>query len=103
MHIHFIGIGGIGMSAIAQAALARGHRVSGSDPAENAQTKLLESAGATVYRMQIASNIAREQPELVVATAAIKDENAELSAAKAAGIRVVSRAEMLGQLMAESQ
>src|SRR2546426_9264956 len=102
MHIHFIGIGGIGMSAIAQAALARGHRVSGSDPAENAQTRLLESAGATVYREQVASNIETEKPELVVATAAIKEDNAELAAARSAGLRVVSRAEMLGQLMAES-
>src|SRR5690349_10773740 len=102
MHIHFIGIGGIGMSAIAQAALARGHRVSGSDPAENAQTRLLEASGATVYRAQVGENIEAERPELVVATAAIKDDNAELVAARAAGIRVVSRAEMLGQLMAES-
>lgn len=100
-HVHFIGIGGVGMSGLAQVMLARGARVSGSDPAENAATQRLEAQGATLYREQAAENIERERPDLVVVTAAIPEDNPELAAARAAGIETVSRADFLGRLMAE--
>lgn len=100
-HVHFIGIGGTGMSGLAQALLSRGVRVTGSDPHSNVATQRLASQGATVYTVQSADNIKRENPELVVATAAIPEENPELAAAHLAGIPVVSRAEFLGRLMAQ--
>jgi UDP-N-acetylmuramate--alanine ligase len=99
MSIHFIGIGGAGMSALAQIALARGARVSGSDPSENAALSRLETQGATIYHVQEASNI-RSDVELVVYSAAISEENPELAAARRAGCRVISRAQCLGELMA---
>src|SRR5437588_16880 len=89
------------MSGLAQVLLARGVRVSGSDPQSNAATERLASHGATIYAAQVPENIVREQPELVVVTAAIHEGNPELESAKAAGIPIVSRAEFLGQLMAE--
>src|SRR5438552_4302619 len=85
-HVHFIGIGGVGMSGLAQVLLARGVRVSGSDPHSNAATERLAGQGATIYSAQVAANIAREKPDLVVVTAAIHEGNPELAAAKAAGI-----------------
>ena len=63
-HIHFIGIGGVGMSGLAQIAAARGDLVSGSDPQSNAATERLTEMGATIYRAQLAENIGREQPDL---------------------------------------
>jgi UDP-N-acetylmuramate--alanine ligase len=100
-HVHFIGIGGVGMSGLAQALLSRGVRVSGSDPHANAATERLAAQGATVYAAQTAENITRERPELVVATAAIPADNPELAGAREAGISVEWRAEFLGRLMAE--
>lgn len=89
------------MSGLAQALLSRGVRVSGSDPHGNAATERLAAQGAVVYSSQTAENITRERPELVVATAAIPPDNAELAAAREAGIPVEWRAEFLGRLMAE--
>jgi len=100
-HVHFIGIGGVGMSGLAQALLSRGVRVSGSDPHANAATERLAEHGATVYSAQIPANIERERPDLVVVTAAIPSDNPELTAAREAGITIVSRAEFLGRLMGE--
>lgn len=99
MNIHFIGIGGAGMSALAQIALARGARVSGSDTGDSALLRRLEAQGATIYPAQQASNI-RSDVELVVYSAAISEENPELAAARRAGCRVISRAQCLGELMA---
>jgi UDP-N-acetylmuramate--alanine ligase len=89
------------MSALAQVLLTRGVRVSGSDPHANAATERLQKLGATVYREQVADNIEREKPDLVVVTAAVHEDNPELMAARDAGVEVVSRAEFLGRLMGE--
>jgi UDP-N-acetylmuramate--alanine ligase len=100
-HVHFIGIGGVGMSGLAQILVARGDRVSGSDPQQNAATNRLQNSGATVYSAQVAQNITQERPDLVVVTAAVKEDNPELSAAREQGIPTFSRAEYLGALMEE--
>jgi len=101
-HVHFIGIGGVGMSGLAQALMARGVRVSGSDPLRNAATDRLEAAGARIYRVQSAENIELEHPDIVVVTPAVQEANEELVAARRTGIPVLSRAQMLGRMMAES-
>ena len=101
--IHFIGIGGIGVSALAQVAQARGARVSGSDshadPASNPALARLIAHGATYHLGHRRENLARAIT-LVVATAAAAAENPEIAEAHARGIRVVSRAAYLGELMA---
>ena len=101
--IFFIGIAGIGVSALAQLAQARGCRVSGSDPgadpAINPAVARLLDGGAKVYRTHDAANIT-DDISLVVATAAVKGDNPEIVEAMRRGIRMVSRAEFLGELMA---
>src|SRR5437016_1243227 len=94
-HVHYIGIGGVGMSGLASIDLARGLRVSGSDPQQNAATERLAMGGATIYTRQVASNIETENPDLVVCTAAIHNDNPELQAAKNAGVPFISRADYL--------
>src|SRR5947208_727892 len=93
---HFIGIGGIGVSALAQLAQARGVRVTGSDssadPASNAALARLIDAGAVYHRGHRAENLG-DDVTLVIATAAVGDDNPEIAAARARGIRIVSRAE----------
>lgn len=98
IHIHFIGIGGISMSGLAEILLKEGFTVSGSDNKESDLTRQLEQNGATVYIGQRAANI---QPgiDLVVYTAAIHPDNAEWKAAQDAQIPMLTRAEFLGQLM----
>ncbi len=100
--IHFIGIGGIGVSALAQVAQARGARVSGSDthldPASNPAVARLMHLGAECYQGHRRENVA-EGVSLVVATAAVGDENPEIAEARARGIRIVLRAAYLGELM----
>ena len=102
-HIHFLGIAGIGVSALAQLAQARGVRVSGSDPNaypdHNPAVARLAAGGATLYTTHQAENVA-EDVDLVVASAAIGDTNPEVRTARERGIPIVSRAEFLGQLMA---
>jgi UDP-N-acetylmuramate--alanine ligase len=101
--IHFIGIGGIGVSALAQVAQARGARVSGSDsnadPASNPALARLIQHGAECYTGHRRENVV-EGVSLVVATAAVGSENPEIEEARSRGIRLVSRAEYLGELMA---
>lgn len=101
--IHFIGIGGIGVSALAHVAAARGARVSGSDsaaePDSNPALARLIAEGAVFHRGHRAENIAPDVT-LVVATAAVDEENPEIIEARARGIRLVSRAAYLGELMA---
>ncbi len=96
-HIHFIGIGGISMSGLAHIALSRGYRVTGSDRARSPITDRLEQEGAVIYEGHDAKNV--EGADLAVHTAAVKDDNPEMAAAKAQGIRLIDRAEFLGAVM----
>ena len=98
VHVHFIGIGGISMSGLAEILLKEGFTISGSDNKESALTDNLEKAGATVFYGQNASNII-DGIDVVVYTAAIHEDNEEYQAAAAQGLPMLSRAELLGQLM----
>jgi UDP-N-acetylmuramate--alanine ligase len=95
--IHFVGIGGIGMSGIAEVLLNLGYQVQGSDLKASDITKRLERLGAKVFIGQKAENL--EDAEVVVISSAIKRGNPELDAARARGLPVVKRAEMLAELM----
>ena len=95
--IHFVGIGGIGMSGIAEVLLNLGYTVTGSDAKASKITERLKSLGAVVYEGQRAENL--EGAEVVVISSAIKPGNAELDEARARGLPVVRRAEMLAELM----
>jgi UDP-N-acetylmuramate--alanine ligase len=95
--VHFIGIGGVGMSGIAEVLVTLGYQVSGSDQNESAATRRLLTLGATVFRGHAAANIAGA--DVVVVSSAIRPDNAELAAARAERIPVVPRAEMLAELM----
>ena len=98
IHVHFIGIGGISMSGLAEILLKEGFTVSGSDAKESALTKHLEKLGVLVFNGQKASNI-MEGIEAVVYTAAIREDNEEYREAVRQGIPMLSRAEFLGQMM----
>ena len=95
--IHFVGIGGIGMSGIAEVLLNQGFAVQGSDLKHSDITRRLEGLGAKVFLGQQAANL--EEAEVVVISSAIKPGNPELDAARARGLPVVRRAEMLAELM----
>jgi len=95
--IHFIGIGGVGMSGIAEVLLNEGYRISGSDQSKGARTDRLQELGATVVIGHDAGLV--EQVDVVVTSTAIPADNAELVAAREAEIPVVPRAEMLAELM----
>lgn len=98
IHIHFIGIGGISMSGLAEILLKEGFTVSGSDSRKSPLTQQLEDKGAQIFYGQKAGNII-EGIECVVYTAAINRENPELIEAVARKIPMLTRAELLGQLM----
>lgn len=98
VHVHFIGIGGISMSGLAEILLKEGFTVSGSDNKESALTDHLESLGATIFYGQKASNII-DGIDVAVYTAAIHEDNEEYMAAAQKGLPMLSRAELLGQLM----
>ena len=95
--IHFVGIGGIGMSGIAEVLLNHGYRVQGSDLKTSPITERLASLGAEIFIGQRAENL--ENAEVVVISSAIKPGNPELDTARARGLPVVRRAEMLAELM----
>ncbi|MCF7699763.1 UDP-N-acetylmuramate--L-alanine ligase [Loktanella sp. M215] len=95
--IHFVGIGGIGMSGIAEVLINHGYTVQGSDLKATPITERLESLGATVFIGQRAENL--EGAEVIVISSAIKTGNPELDTARARGLPVVRRAEMLAELM----
>ncbi len=100
--LHFVGIGGIGMSGIATLLVSLGYDVQGSDMAENANVARLRTSGVRVSIGHEAQNIRNKEGELpaaVVVSSAIKDDNAELMAARSAKVPVVQRAEMLAELM----
>lgn len=98
-HIHLIGIGGIGVSGLAEMMLSKGYTVSGSDMRASIVTKRLEKKGARIYMGHAADQVSGA--DLVVYTAAVKDDNPELLQARTSGIPSVNRAEMLGMLMEE--
>ncbi|GJM40612.1 MAG: UDP-N-acetylmuramate--L-alanine ligase [Ardenticatenaceae bacterium] len=99
MHIHLIGIGGSGISAIAKVLLGRDFTVSGSDMAANEITAVLTKEGATIHQGHAAENIAGA--ELLVISSAIPEENPEVQAARAADIPVMKRSDFIGHLMAD--
>ena len=98
VHVHFIGIGGISMSGLAEILLKEGFTISGSDNKETALTDHLETLGATIFYGQKASNII-SGIDVVVYTAAIHEDNEEFMEAKHQNLPMLSRAELLGQLM----
>jgi UDP-N-acetylmuramate--alanine ligase len=95
--IHFVGIGGIGMSGIAEVLLNLGYRISGSDLRNSAVTQRLAALGATVFEGHAAANI--HGADVVVTSSAIAVENLEVSEARRLHIPVIQRAEMLAELM----
>ncbi len=95
--VHFVGIGGIGMSGIAEVLANLGYTVTGSDVAENANVKRLRDMGLTVAVGHKAENV--DGADVVVISSAIKQDNPELIAARAKRLPVVRRAEMLAELM----
>ena len=98
IHIHFIGIGGISMSGLAEILLKESFTISGSDAKESDLTRHLTSLGAQVFYGQKAENII-PGIDLVVYTAAIHPDNPEFACAKEKGFPMLTRAELLGQIM----
>ncbi len=96
-HVHFVGIGGSGMSGIAEVLLNLKYKVSGSDLADNAATRRLKELGATVFSQHLASNI--KTADVVVVSTAVAEDNPEVVAAREHKIPVVPRAMMLAELM----
>jgi UDP-N-acetylmuramate--alanine ligase len=96
-HIHFVGIGGIGMSGIAEVLLNLGYKVSGSDMKATDTTDRLKSLGGEIFIGHLAENITT--PHVVVISSAVKPDNVEVVAAREKQIPVIPRAEMLAELM----
>lgn len=96
--LHFTGIGGISMSALAEIMLSRGFTVTGSDMRESQITDHLESLGAKIFYQQTADNISADI-DVLIYTAAVKQDNPELAKARELGIPLLTRAEFLGQIM----
>ncbi len=96
-HIFFVGIGGIGMSSIAEILLKLGYQVSGSDISSSDITKRLETLGGCVFEGHAAANI--KDADVIVTSTAIQKNNPEVVAAKKASIPIIPRAEMLAELM----
>src|SRR5438876_7168104 len=95
--VHFVGIGGIGMSGIAEVLLNLGFKISGSDLKMSAVTDRLASLGATIFEDHRPENVGGA--EVVVASSAVPHNNPELAEARAQHIPVIQRAEMLAELM----
>lgn len=100
--MHFIGLGGVGMSAIASILLKRGYNISGSDIAESAVLKKLEQDGARVFYTQEADNIT-DDIDIVVLSSAIHADNSEYQAAVAKNKQIVHRSDMLAYLMEDKR
>jgi UDP-N-acetylmuramate--alanine ligase len=96
-HIHFVGIGGIGMSGIAEVLLNLGYKVSGSDMKESETTERLRKLGGEISIGHRAENIT--SPHVVVISSAVKNDNVEVVAAREKQVPVIPRAEMLAELM----
>ncbi len=95
--VHFVGIGGIGMSGIAEVLLNLGYRVSGSDLAESDTTNRLQKLGAEIYAGHRAEHL--KEADVVVTSSAVRKDNPEVQAAQERLIPVIPRAEMLAELM----
>lgn len=102
IHIHFIGIGGISMSGLAEILLSEGFTVSGSDLRPGPLTDMLARKGARIYDRQIADNLT-DDTDLVVYTAAIHSDNPEFAAIAQKGLPSLTRAQLLGQIMRNYQ
>ena len=98
-HIHFVGIGGVGMSGIAEVLLTLGHRVSGSDIAESEATRRLIRLGGHLTFGHRADAV-DDETDVVVISSAVKYSNPEVQRARELKIPVIPRAEMLAELMA---
>ncbi len=96
-NIHFIGIGGVGMSGIAHVLIDLGYQVSGSDLADNNFTKKLKKLGATIFNTHQESNV--HDAHVIVVSSAIPDKNPEIIYGKQAGIHIIHRSEMLAELI----
>ncbi len=96
-HIHFVGIGGIGMSGIAELLLGLGYRVSGSDLSTSGITRRLQELGATIHTGHHQDQI--QGASVIVTSTAISLDNPEVAAAREQGIPIIPRAEMLAELM----
>ena len=95
--IHFVGVGGVGMSGIAEVLLDSGFDITGSDLRENDYTRRLSEKGATIYIGHESENVS--DADVVVFSSAVPATNPELREARRAGVPVIPRAEMLGELM----
>src|SRR6186997_2632323 len=95
-HMHFVGIGGIGMSGIAEVLINLGFDVRGSDLAESSVTERLASLGATIYKGHAMSNVG--DADVVVVSSAVHETNPEVREARSRGVPVIRRAEMLAEL-----
>ena len=96
LKVHFVGVGGIGMSGLAKVMLEQGHEVSGSDLHANALTQRLVEMGACIHEGHDATNV--NEAELVVVSSAVPADNVELAEAARRDLRVIKRAEMLARL-----
>ncbi len=96
-HVHFVGIGGIGMSGVAEVLLAKNYQISGSDLTESDITRALSMKGATISYGHCPNNV--KDADVVVISSAVNDENLEIMEAWQRGIPIIPRAEMLGELM----
>src|SRR5512132_1414260 len=96
-NIHFVGIGGIGMSGLAEILAEAGFKVSGCDMRRSSASDLLSGRGVSISLEHDASHL--EGVDLVVVTAAVKGENDEVAAARRRGIPIMRRAELLGQIV----
>ena len=95
--VHFVGVGGVGMSGIADVMNTLGYEVSGSDIASNANTQRLQASGVKIYTQHSVENV--NDVDVVVTSSAIKSDNPDVVAAKKLRIPVIPRAEMLAELM----
>lgn len=102
-HFHFIGVGGVGMSALAQLLVRNGAAVAGSDQAASAVTVSLAHAGVDVHIGHDSQSVSATDVDAVVVSAAVKEDNPELCRARQKGFRVVKYAQMLGEVMNQYQ